>query len=151
VQAAAQRNTAPSGFLLVTAGASEVTNMPDMTRAEWRARRKISKSTHYKLKRLGLAPEETAPPGINIGRITEEADAAWERRMAELAKSETAKIAAARRAVQATEAGRIPAQSERHVSKRHQEPLQAPSKPRRLPARVMNKSKTHSEGGHHNG
>ena len=94
--------------------------MPDMTRAEWRARRKISKSTHYKLKRLGLAPDETAPPGINIGRITEEADAAWERHMAELAKSEDAKIAAARRAVQAAEAGRIAAASPNHVSRRRE-------------------------------
>ena len=29
-----------------------------MTRAEWRRARKISKASHYKLKRLGLAPDD---------------------------------------------------------------------------------------------
>jgi hypothetical protein len=89
-----------------------------MTRAEWRRARKISKASHYKLKRLGLAPDETEVPGTNIARISAAADAAWEQRMAELSKSEAARLEAERRREIAIVAGRIAAQSPRHVSKR---------------------------------
>jgi len=100
--------------------------MPDMTRAEWRASRRISKSTHYKLKSLGLAPVEAVIPGSNIARITEEADAAWEQRMAELAQSEVAKLEAERRRAIASIAGRKAVQSDRHVSKRKARSRPAP-------------------------
>jgi hypothetical protein len=35
---------------------------PDFSPAEWRAKRKLSKSSHYKLRKLGLAPAEVRPP-----------------------------------------------------------------------------------------
>ena len=41
------------------------------------------------LKNLGGGPKELEIPGTRIKRITPEADAEWEARMAELAKSET--------------------------------------------------------------
>jgi hypothetical protein len=47
-----------------------------------------------------------------------EADAEWEARMAELAKSETARLEAERRRELATIAGQIAAESLRHVSRR---------------------------------
>jgi hypothetical protein len=92
--------------------------MNDSTRAEWRRARKISTASHYKLKKLGLAPDEIVVPGTNIVRISAEADAAWERRMARLAESEDARLAADRRRAIASTAGKIAAQSPKHVSKR---------------------------------
>jgi hypothetical protein len=55
--------------------------------------------------------------GTRIKRITPEADAEWEARMAELAKSETARLEAERRRELAL-SGQIAAESPRHVSRR---------------------------------
>jgi hypothetical protein len=92
--------------------------MPDMTPADWRARRNVSKTTHAKLKKLGLAPDEYNIPGTRIGRITDEADAAWLERMHEFTKSEDAKLEAERRRELAAAAGRAAAMSPKHVSRR---------------------------------
>ena len=89
-----------------------------MTPAEWRWKRRVSKSSHHKLKNLGLAPEETIVPGTKIARISPDADRRWEARMAELAQSEAAQLEAARRRELAAAAGRIAAESPLHVSKR---------------------------------
>ena len=60
----------------------------DKTVAEWCKARHLSRSTYHKLKNLGRGPKELEIPGTRIKRITPEADAEWETRMAELAKSE---------------------------------------------------------------
>ena len=99
--------------------------MPDMTRANWRARRSISKTTYAKLKNLGLAPDEYNVPGTRIARITEASDAVWETRMREFAESEAAKLEAERRREIAVIAGRAAAASPLHVSKRKAQPTPA--------------------------
>ena len=49
----------------------------DWTPQEWRVRKHFSKSTHLKLKKAGLAPEEEVVmlPGFNLVRITPQARA----------------------------------------------------------------------------
>jgi hypothetical protein len=90
----------------------------DKTVLEWCKARHLSRSTYHKLKNLGLGPKELEIPGTRIKRITPVADAEWEARMAELAKSETARLEAERRRELATIAGQIAAESPRHVSRR---------------------------------
>jgi hypothetical protein len=68
----------------------------DKTVAEWCKARHLSRSTYHKLKNLGRGPKELEIPGTRIKRITPEADAEWEARMTELAKSETARLEAER-------------------------------------------------------
>ena len=85
---------------------------------EWCKARRLSRSTYHKLKKLGRGPKELEIPGTRIKRITPEADAEWEARMAELAKSEDAQLEAERRRAQAAEAGKLAAQSPNHVSRR---------------------------------
>jgi primosomal protein N'' len=89
-----------------------------MTEAEWRAKHKLSKSSHYKLKRLGRAPKALHIPGTTISRITPKADHEWEAQMEELVQQEAARLEQQRRAEQARAAGKAAAQSPRHVSKR---------------------------------
>ena len=89
-----------------------------MTRAEWRAKRRISKSSHHKLRNLGLAPNEDVVPGTRIARISADADRRWEERMHAMAQTETAQLEAARRRELASIAGRAAAASPLHVSKR---------------------------------
>jgi hypothetical protein len=90
----------------------------DKTVAEWCKARHLSRSTYHKLKNLGRGPKELEIPGTRIKRITPEADAEWETRMAELAKTETARLEAERRRELAIVAGQIAAESPRHVSRR---------------------------------
>jgi hypothetical protein len=78
----------------------------------------ISKSSYYKLKKLGLAPDELRPPGTAIVRITTQARTAWHMRMEELRKSQAAELEAARRHAQTAAAGKRAAESPLHVSKR---------------------------------
>ncbi len=82
----------------------------------WIRAKGFSISSGYKMKNAGLGPELLEVPGIRGGRVTPEADAAWEQRMAVAAKSQEAQLEAERRR-QAAEAGRIAAQSPRHVSR----------------------------------
>jgi hypothetical protein len=91
----------------------------DWTPQEWRVRKRISKSTHIKLKKAGLAPEETVLtlPGFNLVRITPQARADWDRKIAELRQSKEAALESARRQAQVEAAGRLAAQSPNHVSK----------------------------------
>jgi hypothetical protein len=92
----------------------------DWTPQEWRVRKRISKSTHIKLKKAGLAPEETVLtlPGFNLVRITPKARADWDRKIAELRQSKEATLESARRQAQVESAGRLAAQSPNHVSRR---------------------------------
>jgi hypothetical protein len=91
----------------------------DKTIPEWCKARRLSRSTYHKLKKLGRGPKELEIPGTRIKRITPEADAEWEMRMAELATSEAARLEAERRRELATIAGRAAAESPRHISKRN--------------------------------
>ena len=100
---------------------------PDKTLAEFLAQKHISKAFYYGLRKRGLGADETRYPGSRVIRISAAAERSFDERLAEYAKSETAKLEAERRRAQAAQAGRIAAQSERHVSKRRQQP----SKPRR--------------------
>ena len=54
----------------------------DKTVPEWCKARHLSRSTYHKLKNLGRGPKELEIPGTRIKRITPEADAEWEARMA---------------------------------------------------------------------
>jgi hypothetical protein len=93
----------------------------DKTVPKWCKARHLSRSTYHKLKNLGRGPKELEIPGTRI--ITPEADAEGGARMAELAKSETARLEAKRRRELATIAGQIAAQSPSHVSRqRKQQP-----------------------------
>ena len=82
----------------------------------------ISKSSYYKLKKLGLAPDELRPPGTAIVRITTQARTAWHLRMEELRKSQATELEAARRRAQTAAAGKAAAASLRHVSRRGSRP-----------------------------
>jgi hypothetical protein len=87
-----------------------------MTHTEWRAHRGISKATHHKLKREGVAPDELVYPGTSIQRITPQADLEWERRMRALAKKKSAELeeARARRVEKSKLAAQAAIQSPRH-------------------------------------
>jgi hypothetical protein len=85
---------------------------------EWCESKRICLATYYKLRRLGLTPDELHVPGTNIRRITPEADRAWIVRMAELAKTKEYKREAKRRTYLAKKAGTLAAESLKHVSKR---------------------------------
>jgi hypothetical protein len=89
-----------------------------MTRVEWCRHRNVSKSTFYKLKRLGLAPVEDSIPGTRVARISAESDQRWLERMAELSREDAAQLELTRRRELAVIAGRIAAQSPRHVSRK---------------------------------
>lgn len=91
------------------------------TRAEFCAAERLSKSSFYKLKQLGLAPEEYAPPGMRMARITAVAHAAWRIRMAELAQSKAAMLEAKRRSAVAMIAAKAAIASPKHVSKKRKQ------------------------------
>ena len=78
----------------------------------------ISKSSYYKLKKLGLAPDELRPPGTALVRITQQARRDWHARIEQLSKSHAAQLEVARRQAQAAAAGKRAAQSPLHISNR---------------------------------
>ena len=75
----------------------------------------ISRAKFYQLKKRGLAPDETNIDGVL--RITPASRERWRERMAELAKSDAARLEAERRRELAAVAGRAAAASPNHVSK----------------------------------
>jgi hypothetical protein len=79
--------------------------------------KRISLSSFYELEKRGLGPETQDILG-KIRRITPEAERAWDQQMAELKRTEAAKLEAERRRAQATAAGKVAAQSPMHVSRR---------------------------------
>ena len=98
----------------------------DWTPQEWRARKHFSKSTHLKLKKAGLAPEEEVVmlPGFRLVRITPQARRDWQRKITELRQSKEAALESARRQAQVESAGRFAAQSPNHISKNRAPPVQ---------------------------
>ena len=93
-----------------------------LTRQEFCFKKHISPSTFHKLKRKGLGPKQDY-----LGRISPEAEDAWDRFMAALAESEAAKLEAERRRAQTTQAGKIAAASPLHHCRRKQaRPNEAP-------------------------
>ena len=69
----------------------------------------ISRSTYFKMRRLGFGPDETRVPGTKIVRITPETHRKWRARMQALAHEEAAKLEAQRRRTQAAVAGKLSA------------------------------------------
>jgi len=70
------------------------TTLPEetMTIAGFCRAENISESTFFKLKRLGLGPEEQSPPGLsNTVRITATARREWQERMRQLRSDKEAK------------------------------------------------------------
>jgi hypothetical protein len=100
----------------------------DWTPQEWRVRKHISKSTHLKLKKAGLAPEEEVVilPGFKLVRITPQARRDWQRKIAELRQSKEAALESARRQAQVESAGRLAAQSPNHISRNRARPVRRP-------------------------
>jgi hypothetical protein len=90
------------------------------TRQEFWVREHISKSTYFKLRKAGLAPEETiiTLPGFSLIRITPEARRAWHKKLAELRQSKEAELERARRQAQVEAAAQLAAASPNHVSNR---------------------------------
>jgi len=80
----------------------------------------ISLAKYFELKKRGLGPAITDIDGVQ--RITPEAREEWHERMAELAKSEAARLEAERRRELAVIAGRAAAASPLHISKRQKPP-----------------------------
>jgi hypothetical protein len=78
----------------------------------------LSKSSYYKIRKLGFGPTELRVPNTVIVRITAQARIAWHERMAELQQSKSAKLQAARRHKQTVAAGRSAVASAKHVSRR---------------------------------
>jgi hypothetical protein len=65
----------------------------------------LSASSYFKLKRLGLGPDEMRFPGTEIVRITPEAHRAWRERMTELSQTKQAELERQRRVAQRRDAG----------------------------------------------
>ena len=87
-----------------------------LTRQEFCFKKHISLSTFHKLKREGLGPKQDY-----LGRISPEAEDAWDQLMASLAEGEAAKLKAERRRAHTAEAGKIAAASPlHHCRRRHQ-------------------------------
>jgi hypothetical protein len=91
---------------------------PDKTIAEFCAAKRFSKASYHALQKRGQGPAEIVYPGTRIKRITAAAENAWDEKMARLAESKAAKLEADRRRAIASTAGKIAAQSPKHVSKR---------------------------------
>jgi hypothetical protein len=88
-----------------------------LTRQEFCFKKHVSLSTFHKLKREGLGPKQDY-----LGRISPEAEDAWDQLMASLAESKAAKLEAERRRAQTTQAGKIAAASPLHHCRRKQAP-----------------------------
>ncbi len=97
------------------------TNLADrsVSLAEFCQLEHISLATYYKMKRTGFGPDEIRIPGTNVVRVTQAARAAWQQRMQQQQHSRAATREAKRRQQQTSEAGKLAAQSPRHVQRRH--------------------------------
>jgi hypothetical protein len=81
----------------------------------------LSRSSMFKIRRLGLGPRTYCVPGTRIIRITPAARAEWHERMHNLGDQEAASLERQRRSELASRAGRAAAASPRHVSKRRRD------------------------------
>jgi hypothetical protein len=85
---------------------------------QWCRARGLSLSSGYKIRNQGQGPHELQIPGLRGTWVTPEADAEWEQRAADFSASEEGRREATRRREIAAAAGRIAAESPKHVSKR---------------------------------
>lgn len=79
----------------------------------------LSPSSYYKLRRMGLGPDEIRVPGLEIIRITVTAHREWRERMTKLSQSKQGELERERRAVQRRAAGFITAR--KYKSRKSQE------------------------------
>jgi hypothetical protein len=79
---------------------------------------RFSRSTYFKLQKLGLGPEEFRFPGTKIIRITVAARREWHKRIDKLRNDQTLKRERERRSNTARVAGKIAAASPRHHCRR---------------------------------
>ena len=96
---------------------------PDETIEQWCERRIISVTTFYNWEKRGRAPTVIRIGGV--ARITARADAEWERREAKRTKSKAAKQERERRSEIASKAGKIAAESPKHIWQRRRAAKQA--------------------------
>jgi hypothetical protein len=89
-----------------------------LTVSEFREAENMSASFYYKMRRMGLGPQELHVPGTGFTRITPEAHAEWHERMAKLGESKAAELERARRLEQRRIAGAAAAASSKHISRR---------------------------------
>ena len=78
----------------------------------------FSPGTYYKLRALGMGPDELRVAGTKIVRVTQKARAEWHARLQAYAKSEAGRLEEARRSELSRAAGKLAAQSPVHISKR---------------------------------
>lgn len=104
--------------------AAPITNQPavpdpSFTIAEFCAAERISIPTFWKLQRMGLGPEVRRIPGLTLKRITFAARQAWHAKMDELNQEQAATIEVERlrQLANKKKAGRLSAESDKHVSK----------------------------------
>jgi hypothetical protein len=108
----------------------------DETIPEWCLRRRWNIQKFYENQRKGLTPEVLRVPGSNAVRITPAADAAWEKRMYALAKTDEAKRERERRSAQTSAAVKAAVAKGTHVTaQRHKARIarEAPHARDRLP------------------
>lgn len=67
----------------------------------------ISGSTYYKLKKLGLGPDEMNFPGLRMVRISPGARERWHERMQDLSAQRAVRLEQQRRAAMASAAGKL--------------------------------------------
>jgi hypothetical protein len=65
---------------------------PSYILREFCAAERISKATYFKLRKMGLAPEELRYPGINVVRITHAARQAWHEMLRTLTGEQAAAV-----------------------------------------------------------
>jgi hypothetical protein len=106
---------------------TEVETAASETIAEWCAIEKMSKATFYSLRwnNPELAPRTIEIPKTRIVRVIESHES-WRPRVAEAMQTKAARLATARRRELASIAGKIAAQSPKHVTRRE---TQSTSKP----------------------
>lgn len=89
-----------------------VNDGPVFTIGEFLERNKLSKTTFFKLRKVGLGPR------MMLGRITPQSERDWRELMEREALSKKSQLEAARRVELATQAARAAAASPHHISKR---------------------------------
>jgi hypothetical protein len=97
-------------------GPNQIVVDRDMSPAEWRAKRNLSRWKYYKLKREGRQP------ALVNGNVTQAEDRKWERRELRRGKSEAARRERERKSEMARIAGRKAAKSLRHYCNRKKQP-----------------------------
>jgi hypothetical protein len=95
---------------------------PPWTMRQSCAHRNISLSALQRMKKNGLAPRIDRVLGMQLDRISAEADAEWAARMAALQNSNAAKLEAERRHAQRVEAAKASVASPNHISKKRARP-----------------------------